>query len=112
MFGEEAIELFNNEGEIEELSIKELLGVHELEKADFEEIESEVLEVRESEVELTEVEGFDSIKKEFETLLLPLHKIKILLLKSIEDLFSLRNLEPIKHSNLSFKSITKNSIKT
>jgi len=31
MFGDEAIEFFNNEGEIEELSIKELLGVHELE---------------------------------------------------------------------------------
>ena len=112
MFGDEANEFFNNEGEIEELSIKELLGVHELEQAGFEEIELEVLEVRESEVELTEVEGIDSTKEESDTLLLLLQKLKILLLKSIDDLCSLRNLELIKHSNLSFKSITKNSVKT
>ena len=86
--------------------------MHELEKAGFEEIELEVLEVRESEVELSEVEGIDSSKEESDTLLLLLQKLKILLLKSIDDLFSLRNLEPIKHSNLSFKSITKNSVKT
>jgi len=83
-----------------------------LEKAGFEEIELEVLEVKESEVELTEVEGIDSTKEESDALLLLLQKLKILLLKSIDDLFSLRNLEPIKHSNLSFKSITKNSVKT
>jgi len=78
--------------------------------AGFEEIESEVLEVRESK-ELTEIEGFASTKEEFEILLLPLQKIKILLLKSIDNLFSLRNLESIKYSNLSFKSITKNLLR-
>ena len=51
MFGMERIEFFNNKREVEKLSFKELLRVHELEQVDFEAIESEV---RETKVELIE----------------------------------------------------------